>query len=118
MDARLYTVEVTSLSPAATEKDVHDFFAFCGKIEHVEIIRFCQIFFPDYYFVIMTICDLTNILIQIDENYCHIPLIIVMDVKRKGKDQKNSTITMDFDKKKREVISASWAFSLKCDFQF
>ncbi|KAM7487411.1 hypothetical protein LguiB_024895 [Lonicera macranthoides] len=34
-----YTVEVTSLSPKATEKDVSDFFAFCGKIEHVEIIR-------------------------------------------------------------------------------
>lgn len=47
MDSRLYTVEVTSLSPVATEKDVHDFFAFCGKIEHVEIIRLCQIFFPD-----------------------------------------------------------------------
>lgn len=39
MDSRLYTVEVTSLSPVATEKDVQDFFAFCGKIEHVEIIR-------------------------------------------------------------------------------
>ncbi|KAL8111956.1 binding partner of ACD11 1 isoform X2 [Apium graveolens] len=39
MDSRSYTVEVTSLSPVATEKDVHDFFAFCGKIEHVEIIR-------------------------------------------------------------------------------
>ncbi|KAL1828800.1 hypothetical protein DCAR_0208060 [Daucus carota subsp. sativus] len=39
MDSRLYTIEVTSLSPAATEKDIQDFFAFCGKIEHVEIIR-------------------------------------------------------------------------------
>lgn len=39
MDPGGYTVEVTSLSPEATEKDVHDFFAFCGKIEHVEIVR-------------------------------------------------------------------------------
>ncbi|MCL7047356.1 hypothetical protein MKW94_029695 [Papaver nudicaule] len=35
-----YTVEVTSLSPSATEKDVYDFFAFSGAIEHVEIIRY------------------------------------------------------------------------------
>ncbi|XP_010256892.1 PREDICTED: binding partner of ACD11 1-like isoform X2 [Nelumbo nucifera] len=34
-----YTVEVTSLSPNATEKDVYDFFAFSGTIEHVEIVR-------------------------------------------------------------------------------
>ncbi|KAI4328410.1 hypothetical protein L6164_020767 [Bauhinia variegata] len=34
-----YTVEVTSLSPKATEKDVYDFFAFSGAIEHVEIVR-------------------------------------------------------------------------------
>eukprot|EP00262_Sarcandra_glabra_P020678 TRINITY_DN8378_c0_g1_i1.p1 TRINITY_DN8378_c0_g1~~TRINITY_DN8378_c0_g1_i1.p1 ORF type:complete len:245 (-),score=38.84 TRINITY_DN8378_c0_g1_i1:671-1405(-) len=34
-----YTVEVTSLSPNATEKDVYDFFAFSGTVEHVEIIR-------------------------------------------------------------------------------
>ncbi|CAI9096635.1 OLC1v1032827C2 [Oldenlandia corymbosa var. corymbosa] len=34
-----YTAEVTSLSPDATEKDVQDFFAFCGQIEHVEIVR-------------------------------------------------------------------------------
>ncbi|GLU11105.1 hypothetical protein SLE2022_278740 [Rubroshorea leprosula] len=34
-----YTAEVTSLSPKATEKDVHEFFAYCGAIEHVEIIR-------------------------------------------------------------------------------
>ncbi|XP_058084049.1 binding partner of ACD11 1 isoform X2 [Magnolia sinica] len=34
-----YTVEVTSLSPNATEKDVYDFFAFSGAIEHVEIVR-------------------------------------------------------------------------------
>ncbi|XVF58242.1 hypothetical protein PTKIN_Ptkin07bG0048900 [Pterospermum kingtungense] len=34
-----YTAEITSLSPKATEKDVRDFFAYCGAIEHVEIIR-------------------------------------------------------------------------------
>lgn len=34
-----YTAELTGLSPNATEKDVHDFFAFCGAIEHVEIVR-------------------------------------------------------------------------------
>ncbi|GKV22403.1 hypothetical protein SLEP1_g32282 [Rubroshorea leprosula] len=34
-----YTVEVTGLSPKATEKDVFDFFAFSGAIEHMEIIR-------------------------------------------------------------------------------
>lgn len=34
-----YTVEVTGLSPKATEKDVLDFFAFSGAIELVEIVR-------------------------------------------------------------------------------
>ncbi|MBA0585948.1 binding partner of ACD11 1 [Gossypium raimondii] len=34
-----YTVEVTGLPTKATEKDVHDFFAFSGTIEHVEIVR-------------------------------------------------------------------------------
>lgn len=34
-----YTIEVTTLSPRATEKDVRDFFAHCGTIEHLEIIR-------------------------------------------------------------------------------
>ncbi|CAL0318265.1 unnamed protein product [Lupinus luteus] len=34
-----YSVEVTGLSAKATEKDVHDFFAFSGIIEHVEIVR-------------------------------------------------------------------------------
>lgn len=34
-----YAAEVTSLSPKATEKDVYDFFAHCGAIEHVELIR-------------------------------------------------------------------------------
>lgn len=34
-----HTVEVTSLSPKVTEKDVYDFFAFCGTIEHVDIVR-------------------------------------------------------------------------------
>ncbi|KAF8390239.1 hypothetical protein HHK36_024764 [Tetracentron sinense] len=33
------TIEVANLSPRATEKDVYDFFAFSGKIEHVEIVR-------------------------------------------------------------------------------
>ncbi|KAJ7970965.1 binding partner of ACD11 1 [Quillaja saponaria] len=33
-----YTAEVTNLSPKATEKDVYDFFANCGVIEHLEII--------------------------------------------------------------------------------
>ncbi|KAL5992149.1 hypothetical protein ACLOJK_013064 [Asimina triloba] len=35
-----YTVEVTHLSPNAAEKDVYDFFAFSGAIEHVEIMRY------------------------------------------------------------------------------
>ncbi|KAK4399783.1 hypothetical protein Sango_1084400 [Sesamum angolense] len=35
-----YTVEITNLSPNATEKDVYDFFAFCGAIQHVEIVRY------------------------------------------------------------------------------
>ncbi|KAK6139312.1 hypothetical protein DH2020_003370 [Rehmannia glutinosa] len=39
MSPSSYTAEVTSLSPNAAEKDVHDFFAFCGEIEHVEIVR-------------------------------------------------------------------------------
>ncbi|KAL9297176.1 hypothetical protein ACSQ67_023072 [Phaseolus vulgaris] len=34
-----YTALVTNLSPRATENDVHNFFAYCGPIEHVEIIR-------------------------------------------------------------------------------
>ncbi|KMS99210.1 hypothetical protein BVRB_2g046510 [Beta vulgaris subsp. vulgaris] len=34
-----FTVEVTTLSPRATEKDVRDFFSHCGAIEHLEIIR-------------------------------------------------------------------------------
>ncbi|KAF5741582.1 hypothetical protein HS088_TW10G00584 [Tripterygium wilfordii] len=34
-----YTVEVTGLSPKATEKDIYDFFAYSGVIEHVEIVR-------------------------------------------------------------------------------
>ncbi|KAK4423757.1 Binding partner of ACD11 1 [Sesamum alatum] len=34
-----YTVEITNLSPAATEKDVSEFFAFCGAIQLVEIVR-------------------------------------------------------------------------------
>ncbi|KAG8498874.1 hypothetical protein CXB51_005270 [Gossypium anomalum] len=34
-----YTVEVTGLPTKATEKDVYDFFAFSGTIEHVELVR-------------------------------------------------------------------------------
>ncbi|CAL5367843.1 unnamed protein product [Camellia sinensis] len=34
-----YTAEVTNLSPRATEKVVYEFFAYCGEVEHVEIIR-------------------------------------------------------------------------------
>ncbi|KDP41168.1 hypothetical protein JCGZ_15575 [Jatropha curcas] len=34
-----YTVEVTGLSPKATEKDLYEFFSFSGVIEHVEIVR-------------------------------------------------------------------------------
>ncbi|XP_041012462.1 binding partner of ACD11 1 [Juglans microcarpa x Juglans regia] len=34
-----YTIEVTGLSPNATEEDVYDFFSFSGAIEHVEIVR-------------------------------------------------------------------------------
>ncbi|ERM94403.1 hypothetical protein AMTRI_Chr04g252690 [Amborella trichopoda] len=34
-----YTVEVTNLSPNASEKNVEDFFAFSGTVEHVEITR-------------------------------------------------------------------------------
>ncbi|KAL9665446.1 hypothetical protein QQ045_020866 [Rhodiola kirilowii] len=39
MSSSGHTVEVTNLSPAASEKDVNDFFAFCGPIQQVEIIR-------------------------------------------------------------------------------
>lgn len=34
-----FSVEITGLSPHATEKDLYDFFAFSGAIEHVEIAR-------------------------------------------------------------------------------
>ncbi|KAL8144525.1 hypothetical protein V2J09_017557 [Rumex salicifolius] len=34
-----YTVEITCLSPKATEKDVNDFFSHCGTVQHLEIIR-------------------------------------------------------------------------------
>ncbi|KAH6822400.1 RNA-binding family protein [Perilla frutescens var. hirtella] len=39
MRTRGYAVEITNLSPNATEKDVCDFLAFCGAIQHVEFIR-------------------------------------------------------------------------------
>lgn len=35
-----YTAEVTNLSPKATEKDLNNFFAYCGTVEHVEIVRY------------------------------------------------------------------------------
>ncbi|KAF3431433.1 hypothetical protein FNV43_RR26164 [Rhamnella rubrinervis] len=38
-DSGGYTVEVTGLSPFATDKDVYDFFALSGTIENVEIVR-------------------------------------------------------------------------------
>lgn len=34
-----YVAEVVGLSPNATEKDVHEFFSYCGDLERVEIIR-------------------------------------------------------------------------------
>ncbi|WOK91599.1 binding partner of ACD11 1 [Canna indica] len=34
-----YTVQVTSLSPSATEGDLYNFFSFSGAVEHIEIIR-------------------------------------------------------------------------------
>ncbi|KAF8010034.1 hypothetical protein BT93_J0874 [Corymbia citriodora subsp. variegata] len=34
-----YTAEITNLSPRSTEKDVYDFFAHCGAVEYIEIIR-------------------------------------------------------------------------------
>lgn len=39
MSSNGYIVEVTNLSPNATERDVYDFFSFSGAIEHIEIIR-------------------------------------------------------------------------------
>ncbi|KAL7181635.1 hypothetical protein ACSBR1_040517 [Camellia fascicularis] len=39
MNSGAFTVEVIGLPPEATEKDVYDFFAFCGTIEHVDIVR-------------------------------------------------------------------------------
>lgn len=35
-----HTVQVTNLSPRATEGDVIDFFSFSGEIERVEIVRY------------------------------------------------------------------------------
>ncbi|KAK7340528.1 hypothetical protein VNO77_21234 [Canavalia gladiata] len=37
-----YTAEIRNLSPRATENDVHNFFAYCGAIEHVEVLRSCE----------------------------------------------------------------------------
>ncbi|KAK3030844.1 hypothetical protein RJ639_035773, partial [Escallonia herrerae] len=39
MHPGIYTAEVTSLSPKATEKDVYDFFSYCGEVERLEFIR-------------------------------------------------------------------------------
>ncbi|KAL6983504.1 hypothetical protein U1Q18_016890 [Sarracenia purpurea var. burkii] len=39
MSSSEYTAEVTGLPPTATEKDVYEFFSFCGTIEHIDIIR-------------------------------------------------------------------------------
>ncbi|KAG6383456.1 hypothetical protein SASPL_156791 [Salvia splendens] len=39
MKTRGYAVEITNLSPNATEKDVRDFLTFCGAIQHVEFVR-------------------------------------------------------------------------------
>lgn len=39
MSESLYIVEVSNLSPNATERDLYDFFSFSGVIEHIEIIR-------------------------------------------------------------------------------
>lgn len=34
-----FIAEVVGLSPKVAEKDVGDFFSYCGALEHVEIIR-------------------------------------------------------------------------------
>lgn len=34
-----FAIEVTGLSPKATEKDLFEFFSFCGSIDHLEIVR-------------------------------------------------------------------------------
>lgn len=39
MSENIYVVEVSNLSPNATERDLYDFFSFSGVIEHIEIIR-------------------------------------------------------------------------------
>ncbi|GFY88435.1 RNA-binding (RRM/RBD/RNP motifs) family protein [Actinidia rufa] len=40
MNPAEYTAaEVIGLPPHATEKDVYEFFAFCGTIEHIDIVR-------------------------------------------------------------------------------
>uniref|UniRef100_A0A1D1YI95 Protein vip1 n=1 Tax=Anthurium amnicola TaxID=1678845 RepID=A0A1D1YI95_9ARAE len=39
MNQSNHMVEVTNLSPNATERDVYNFFSFSGEVEHVEIIR-------------------------------------------------------------------------------
>ncbi|XP_031277504.1 binding partner of ACD11 1-like [Pistacia vera] len=39
MNQEAYTIEVTGLSPRATEKDLYEFFSFSGAVGHVEIVR-------------------------------------------------------------------------------
>lgn len=51
-----YGVEVTGLSPNATEKDLWDFFAFSGAIEHVDIVR-CAIQLAAYWKIILNSSD-------------------------------------------------------------
>ncbi|KAB1200070.1 Protein vip1 [Morella rubra] len=43
-----YTAEVTNLSPKATEKDLNNFFAYCGTVEHVEIVRSSECSYTAY----------------------------------------------------------------------
>nr|GMD95904.1 binding partner of ACD11 1 [Ipomoea batatas] len=38
-----YTAEVTNLSPIATEKELHHFFALCGKIDRIQILRASEV---------------------------------------------------------------------------
>lgn len=56
---REYTVEVTGLSPSATEQDVGDFFAFCGEILRIEIERYYQF----TYFELSSLDVIFNILL-------------------------------------------------------
>ncbi|KAJ8750065.1 hypothetical protein K2173_013980 [Erythroxylum novogranatense] len=78
-----YTAEVTSLSPKATEKDVHDFFSHCGAVEHVEIIRSGEyactayVTFKDSY-ALQTAVLLSGATI-VDERVCVTPWVTYID---------------------------------------